>query len=129
MSTKDEPAAFAVANRILQLKQDSETDAEFGRRVGLTSQVLSNYRAKLHGASLEAVITVAASTDVSLEWLVMGTGPRQQPPGASSDPYVQGVRVATDRMLAFLAALRDEYGLGSEVAPSTAPGERGQSLG
>ena len=110
-SSPDEPLSFAVAQRILQLKREGENDAEFARRIGLSPQVLSNYKSRLHGASLEAVASVAANTDVNLHWLLTGAGPRRHISSEGPEPYVAGAQSVTDRVMALLSELRTELGL------------------
>jgi transcriptional regulator with XRE-family HTH domain len=116
-SSGERPLSLAVANRILELKKSGESDAEFGRRIGLTPQVLSNYRSRLHGASLDAVAAVATNTRVNLQWLLMGEGAREQVLAEGPEAYIEGLRDGTDRVLSFIGKLREEYGLPSSAAP------------
>lgn len=68
-----------VAQQILALQEPGEMDSEFADRVGLTRQTVSNYKHNRHGASLEALRTVAEQTGVSYRWLITGEGPRVRP--------------------------------------------------
>lgn len=56
-----------AANRILALQKLGETDAELARRLGLSSQQISNYRNGGKGASLEVVRDVAVRTGVPVD--------------------------------------------------------------
>jgi hypothetical protein len=119
--------SLAVANRILELKRVGESDAEFGRRIGLTPQVLSNYRSRLHGASLDAVAAVAARTRVNLQWLLTGDGAREQVETGGPEPYIDGIREGTDRMLECVLQLRAEFGLPSPVMGGDGTGPAGRA--
>jgi hypothetical protein len=119
--------SLAVANRILELKRVGESDAEFGRRIGLTPQVLSNYRSRLHGASLDAVAAVAANTRVNLQWLLTGDGAREQIEADGPEPYIEGIREGTDRMLECVLQLRAEFGLPSPAVGGEGVGSPGRA--
>lgn len=77
-----------VAQRILSLKQGDETDSAFARRLGLTPQLVSNYRSGRHGASLDAVIEVVRHTEVNPRWLLTGEGRRDGAGGEEGEEVV-----------------------------------------
>lgn len=59
-----------AAQRILDLIQDGQTDAEFAAQTGLTPGNISNYRNKKNGAGLDAIRKVAATTGTSADALL-----------------------------------------------------------
>jgi transcriptional regulator with XRE-family HTH domain len=101
-----------IAQRILRLRRDGEGFAEFARRVGISPQVVSNYRSGLHGASVEAVSAVCMATPVNAHWLITGTGPIERAEEDGISAYGAGVRDTTDRITAAVAEIRLQHGLG-----------------
>ena len=63
-----------VAERIMSLQKPRESDAAFARRVGLSPQLVNNYKHGRGGASLDIAATVASRTGRTLDWLVFGEG-------------------------------------------------------
>lgn len=51
-----------VASRILSLRRPDELDAEFARRLGVSPQVVNNFRSGRPGAGLETVVQVVRAT-------------------------------------------------------------------
>ena len=59
-----------IAARILELKREDENDAEFARRIGLSPQVINNYRSGRFGASVDVVYAVARKAGVTADSLL-----------------------------------------------------------
>jgi transcriptional regulator with XRE-family HTH domain len=100
-----------IAQRILRLRRDGEGCAEFARRIGLSPQMVSNYRSGLHGASVEAVSAVCTAAPVNAHWLITGTGPIERAEGDGISAYGAGVRDTTDRIAATVSEIRLQHGL------------------
>ncbi len=120
-----------IAKRIVSLRDPAEPWGEFAVRVGLTPQVVSNFRRRGYGASLETVVSVVCNTSVNPEWLLTGAGPRWLPSKIlEEDPrgaYSAGLLDAAARMEELLGELRREAGRGpAESAPAeNTPGSDG----
>lgn len=68
--SESESVAREVAARILAMRKEGETDADFARRLGITPQLLNHYK-KGGGASVEAVARITKN-DPRAYWLLTG---------------------------------------------------------
>ena len=89
---KDDALAYDAAARILELKKTDETYGAFAKRVGLSPQIVSNYKKKVHGASVNALADVVLRTEVNPRWLLTGDGPRYRT--REGEPIPERLRVA-----------------------------------
>lgn len=98
---EDRTAAREVAARILSLRKERETDADFARRLGISPQLLHYYK-KGGGASIDVVAQIAR-TEQRAYWLLTGDNPPAQEGGELE--RVEGMEL--DRLHEFLSALLD----------------------
>jgi len=99
----------SVAERILSLKRSDETDSSFARRIGVSPQVVSNYRSGSNGASLEILAAVVRNTEASAHWLVTGDGSRFRVPDEARHAVVQAVESFASDAERLLRDLRARY--------------------
>jgi len=80
------PDAHPFGKRMAALRQEHGlSQAEFGRRVGLSRGMVAYYESCAKNPTLEFIEKVAAAFDVPLgELLDQGTGPARRKPGPSS---------------------------------------------
>lgn len=116
-----------VAARILSLKREGEeNDAEFARRIGVSSQIVNNYRSKRYGASVDVVYAIVRKTGIDADWLVMG-----KPEGGGVLPVGREEVGELRAMLSDALALVDRLEAATrpdEDAERIAPGESSASL-
>lgn len=99
-----------VARRILELKQPGEADSDFARRIGLSPQQISNYRAG-SGASVEAVATIITRTNTNPRWLLTGDGPQVHAADADSEQaFRSGAELVTNELRRLLAEVEHRIG-------------------
>lgn len=73
MQEKNADGKEAAAARLMKLKKLDESDAEFARRLGLTSQHIHNWGSGTHGLSLKMAAKIAPKlTDAELVYVVAG---------------------------------------------------------
>ena len=65
-----------MASRIKLLVRDDESLNAFGRRTGIDSASISMYTSAKTMPTLEALISIADATGVTLDWLALGTEPK-----------------------------------------------------
>lgn len=92
-----------VAERILSLQKEGESDAEFARRIGFTPQAVYAYKKKKVGASLEAVLTVSHQTGIPPIWFIAG--------GDAGNSLTEGVDKVTQEMIRLVDDMRRQFGL------------------
>jgi transcriptional regulator with XRE-family HTH domain len=68
-------ALDAVAWRIKSLIQEGEGLNAFGRRMGIDSGSISMYTNAKTMPTLEALLSIASASGVTLDWLAAGIGP------------------------------------------------------
>jgi hypothetical protein len=87
LKKQEERRPKPVAGRILELKRAEETDTDFAYRLGLTPQIISNWRAGLNEASLDAVVSTLRKIKAANPWyLLLGKGaPELVEPGEAED--------------------------------------------
>lgn len=100
-----------ITQRILSLKDPSESWGEFSMRLGLTPQVVSNYRRRGSAASLESVVAVVRNSNVRAEWLLTGAGPafHDLPETSSDEEQILNVEVlaAVSRLERLIEEMRE----------------------
>lgn len=104
--SREASIAVQVAQRLLELKRSGEGDADFARRLGLSPQQISNYRAG-SGASVDAITAVVSRTDVNPRWLLTGDGPVHVPTGESPQrDYRAGAESVVDEVRRLLDGIQ-----------------------
>lgn len=97
-SSQSDPVSEAAARRrLFALQRPGESDAAFARRLGLSPQVLSNYKNGHHGLSLRTCLEIHRNTGISLEWVLTGRGvpdldPEEEPRAGPSSPSAEELR-------------------------------------
>lgn len=87
-----------AVERLLSLQEPDESDADFAQRIGVTPQVLSNYKNQQHALSLKSALRIHRQAGISLDWLLSGDGAPRLDREDSQD-FVEGGRFVYRRLL------------------------------
>lgn len=109
-----------AAARLMNLKGLGESDAEFARRLGLTSQNIHNWTSGTHGLSLKMAMKIAPKlTDAEIVYVVAGRP--LDSPDSEDAAYVRGLREAFAEAREALNGAEEELARRYGFAPSTPP--------
>ena len=108
-----------AVERLLSLQEPDESDADFAQRIGVTPQVLSNYKNHQHAISLESALQIHDQAGISLDWLLVGNG-APRPDDGESQEYDEGGRFVYRRLLRSLLDVINDARRSGVISPDAA---------